>query len=156
MKIRVEYREKFNVYGYTSPLINEASQEYEVNSLRTSYESKLKSNLDDGDSLSFVIWFVDEQHWHYHIGITKWDNFTEEATCVEVPAGYYAVGTVPAGVPDLTAWEQLLKTQLSAAGNIPVVEIVEQDTRKYIESYIDDAGNYEIWAPISDISKIKA
>lgn len=149
MKTRVEFRETFSVYGYTSPMINEASQEREEALLRENYEAKLKSILEDGARLCVVIWFVDEKHWFYHIGVTKWDDFSDEqATCVEVPGGYYAVGTVTTDVPALDAWMQLMKVELSARDNVPVISIVEQETRKYFENYIDEDGNYELWAPI--------
>lgn len=156
MKTRIEYRDTFNVFGYTSPLINEISQTKEVTLLREKYESKLKTILGDGNNLYFVIWFVDEQNWFYHFGVTKWDNFTKEnATCVEVPAGYYIVGKVTADIPALEAWEQLMKIELNLENNVPVVEIIEQETRKYFECYIDNDGNYEIWAPIVDNNATK-
>ena len=145
MKTRVEYKEKFNVYGYTSPLLNEASHEREVTLLRENYESKLKSILKDGDSLNFVIWFEDETHWFYHFGVETWDNFADEdATCVEVSGGYYFVGTFSTDVPISEAWEQLMGVDVNST---PVVEIIEHGTRKYFERF-DKDGNYELWAPI--------
>lgn len=145
MKTRVEYKGTFNVYGYTSSLIDEASQEREVALLHENYGLKLKSILEDGDNLICAIWFVDEQHWFYHLGVTKWKNYiNDNAICLEIPAGYYAVGMVTAGVPALEAWEQLMGTKLNLENNVPVVEIVEQETRKYFEKYIDKDGNYEI------------
>ena len=154
MKTRIEYREKFNIYGYTSPLMNEVSYEREVALLWENYESKLKSILAEGDHLSFVIWFKDEQHWFYHFGVRRWDHFANEnATCVEVPSGYYAVGTAVFDVPVADAWNQLMDARLDAAGNVPVMEILEQANRKYLESYIDKDGNYEVWTPIVDVDE---
>ena len=48
------------MYGYTSPMMNESTYERELAALRENYESKLKSIVEDGDSLGFVIWFADD------------------------------------------------------------------------------------------------
>jgi predicted transcriptional regulator YdeE len=143
MKTKLECREKFYVYGYSSPVINETTHEKEVELLRKTYEDKLRSVSEDDSHLYFVIWFVDENHWIYHFGISKWDSFADsKATCVEVPAGYYAVGTVQEGMPILEAWDEMFKTGFSSIG-----VLVDEENRKYFERF-SKCGNYEIWAPV--------
>jgi len=62
--------------------------------MREKYEDKLRSI---SNHLYFVAWMSKEKVMIYHFGVEAPSSspVTEGATCVEVPAGRFAVATVP-------------------------------------------------------------
>lgn len=144
MKMRLEEKKAFYVSGYSMET-TEATLEKDVLTLREKYEAKLRSI---SDCLYFVSWEKDEK-MIYHFSAPTPNTTTEGMTRVEVPAGHFAIATVPEGMPTLAAWHQFFET-LTPTLNVDI----DMKATHYVE-YFAENGICELWIPVS-VSEVKS
>jgi len=144
MKIRFENREKFKVCGYKI-VSNEENFERDVEPLWNKHENELRKISDSKSCLYGVTWYADEtqEQYFYLVGI-KTDNIQGEMTCIEIPAGYFVVVTIPKGMTRLEAWWKYFE-DVPARGYAP-----DESHRIHFEFH-DEKGNFEIWTPVKPI-----
>jgi len=140
MDMRIEKKDTFYVSGYSMET-SEETLEKDCAMLREKYEDKLRLI---SDRLYFIAWMSKENVMIYHFGVETPDNMpaTEGATCVEIPAAYFAVGTVPKGEPILAAWYKYFETVESTLGIA-----IDVEYPVHFE-YFDENGICELCSPV--------
>jgi len=137
MDVRFENKDRFYVSGY-SVETSEATLERDCAMLREKYEDKLRSI---SDHLYFLAWMTKENVMIYHLGaqVPSRSPATEGATCVEVPAGRFAVATVPEGASVLAAWYGFFELFEKGA---PVLEgaAIDLEFPIHFESFPENGG----------------
>jgi predicted transcriptional regulator YdeE len=144
MDIRLENREAFIVSGY-SVETSEETLEKDCAILREKYEEKLRSI---SNHLYFIAWMEEENVMIYHFGVetSSLAPATEGATCIEVPATRFAVGTVPEGAPILATWHEFFEAfekEIPALGGATI----DLEFPFHFESF-DENGICELRSPI--------
>jgi len=140
MNIRFEDRGAFHVSGF-SVESNESSHEKDIALLRYKHEDNLKAIAEKDSGLYFVTWLTGEDTYIYHFGIEGQDQNLADIIGVEVPAGCFAVATVPAEMPLLEAWGKLFEIDL-----LPLGYNHDPNAGKYFEFH--NNSGVEIWIPV--------
>jgi len=138
MNMRIENRDTFYVSGYAMET-SEETLEKDCALLREKYENKLRGL---SPNLYFAAWMSKDKQMIYQLSVETAGETPEGMTRVEVPAGYFAVGTVPKGASILATWYEFFETVESTLG-------VEIDVEYPIHfEYFDENGTCELWSPI--------
>jgi len=144
MDIRFESRDTFHVSGY-SVETTYSSHEKDTGLLWEKYGDKLKSISENGSCLYGATWYTDKENekYSYLLGIEKQDKtpIDKFATCVEIPAAYYTVATVPDNMTLFDAWVELFEKGL------PSVGCDYKEGEKLFE-FFNEHGVCEIWVPV--------
>ena len=137
--MRFEERNTFFVSGY-SVKTSEASMEKDVALLREKYEDKLRSIAPH---LYLVGWYTENGDAIYLLGVETQNQtpIAEDATCVEVPTGCFAVGAVPEGAPIMAAWGGFFE-------KIPALGAAIDMEHGYFVGCFDENGGCELWTPV--------
>ena len=142
MDLRFERKDAFCVSGYPMET-SEETLEQDCAALREQYENELRKI---SDHLYFAAWMSKDNVMMYLLGVKTSDPSpaTEGATCLEVPAGRFAVATVPKGAPILATWYEFFETGLASLD-------AEMDLEYpfHFESF-DEHGVCELWIPVKN------
>ena len=144
MEINFENRSSFYVSGYFMET-SEETLEKDCAMLRAEYEDKLRAI---SDHLYFLAWMTKEDVMVYLLGVETTSQIpaTEGATCKEVPAGRFAVATVPEGEPVLATWYkffELFEQESPALGGAGI----DLEFPFHCESF-DENGVCKLWIPV--------
>ena len=147
MEIRFESRDKFKVCGYVKET-NLENASNEVGQLWDTYENELRKIPESKSCLYGVMWYTDDTYkrYCYLIGIET-DKIQDDMVSVEIPAGDFAVATVPEEMTDVEAWTDFFFEELPAIGYVP-----NEGHEIYFEFY-DKNGNCELWTSVKPIEK---
>jgi len=138
MDMRFEKRDAFYVSGYSMET-SEESLEKDCAALREKYEDKLRAI---SPRLYFVSWLSKDGNMIYHFSDQTPGETPDGMTRVEVPTGYFAVATVPEGVPILAAWGEFFETGIPALG-----ADIDMNYGIFFE-YFNENGVCELWIPV--------
>ena len=150
MDMRIERKTAFYVSGY-SVETSEASLEKDCAMLREKHEDKLRSISDHLYFASFMLKdgvivspMTEGSVMTYLLGVesTSQNPVTEGAACIEVPATYFAIATVPDGATILTTWHEFFDKGIPSLG-----ATIDMDYNFYLESF-DENGVCELWIPV--------
>ena len=109
--------------------------------LRNKYEESLRAT----DSILYgVTWFVNDERLYYLFG-TKQEYGTEKDS-VYIPAGIFAVATVPNNMPLIQAWVEMWEEN-----GLPSTGYSYIEAEKCFELFGED-GTREIWVPVAKIN----
>jgi len=144
MEINFENRSTFYVSGYFMET-SEETLEKDCAVLRAEHEDKLR---DISDHLYFLAWMTKENIMVYLLGVETTSQIpaTEGATCKEVPAGRFAVATVPENEPILATWHKffgLFGQESSPLGGASI----DVEFPFNFESF-DENGVCKLWIPV--------
>ena len=144
MNIRFENRNKFTVCGYQRET-NSENNDHDLGQLIARHENELR---EISESLYGVMWYTDDTHqrYCYLLGIET-DKCQGDMTCVEVPAGYFAIATVPKGMTGVEAWTEFFFKEIPALGYLP-----DEKHGIYFE-FFDETGDCELWTPLKPMVK---
>ena len=145
MEIRFENRDQFKVYGYVKET-NSENNDQDGGCLWKKHENELRENPESKSCLYGVLWYTDETHQRfcYLLGIET-SKHQSDMVCVEVPAGHFAIATVPKGMTEKDAWTEFFFKEIPERGYAP-----DESHGIYFEFY-DENGNCELWTPIKTI-----
>ncbi|MCL2354032.1 MAG: effector binding domain-containing protein [Defluviitaleaceae bacterium] len=138
MDMRIEKRDAFCVSGYYMET-SEETLERDCALLREKYEGKLRAI---SPNLYFVAWMSADNKMIYQLSVETPGETPEGMNRVEVPAGRFAVGTVPKGANILATWHEFFAT---VEASLDVAIDVEYPIHF---EYFDENGNCELWSPI--------
>ena len=140
MDMRIEKKDTFYVSGYSIET-SEETLERDCATLRDKYEDKLRAI---SPNLYFVAWMSSDNKMIYQLSVETPGETPEGMNRVEVPAGCFAVGTVPKGANILATWHEFFATVESSLG-------VAIDVEYPIHfEYFHENGTCELWSPVVD------
>jgi len=144
MEISFENKSAFYVSGYFMET-SEETLEKDCAMLRAEHENKLQII---SDHLYFLAWMTKENVMVYLLGVETMSQIpaTEGAICKEVPAGCFAVATVPEGEPVLATWYnffELFKQESPILGGASI----DLKFPFNFESF-DENGVCKLWIPV--------
>ena len=142
MNIRFEQRKPFFVSGYSMET-SEETLEKDCATLREKYEDKLRTI---SNHLYFIAWMGEEETMIYHFGVEVPDlnPVTSGATCVEIPASRFIVGTVPEGASVLATWYEFFEKGIPSSG-----AEIDIEFPYHFESF-DEKGSCTLWTPVKE------
>ena len=142
MDLRFENKPAFYVSGYPMET-SEETLEKDCAMQREKYENKLRAI---SDRLYFASWMSDEGKMVYLLGVeaASQTSATDGATCIEVPAGRFAIAKVPKDAPILATWYEFFDKGLTSLG-----AEIDMEYPYYFESF-DEHGACELWIPVKE------
>ncbi|MCL2445813.1 MAG: hypothetical protein FWD06_03475 [Oscillospiraceae bacterium] len=136
MDIRLEQRDCFAISGYLieTPATDESYDAKSI-ALREQHEEALRQNHA---VLYGATWFTSDEKLYYLFGAAASSAAKDS---VSIPAGLFAVATVPADMPLIHAWGAMWETGLPSIG----YDYIEAE--KCFELFGEN-GAREIWVPV--------
>jgi len=147
MNIRFENRNKFTVCGYQTET-NSENNGHDLGQLFARHENELREVSESKSRLYGVMWYTDDTHqrYCYLLGIET-NKCQGDMVCVEVPAGYFAVASVPKGMTEVEAWTDFFFNEIPALGYLP-----DEKHGIYFELF-SETGDCELWTPVKSAEK---
>jgi len=144
MKIRIEKRDSFTIVGYQiETLATDESYDTKSIDLRKKHEESLRAN----DAILYgATWFTDDEKLYYLFGAARNDGAEQKenvgSDSVSIPAGLFAIATVPKDMPLIQAWVEMWEEN-----GLPSTGYKYIEAEKCFELFGED-GVREIWVPV--------
>ena len=143
MEMRLEERSCFTISGYLiETFATDESYDEKSMALRKQYEESLRANAT---VLYGATWFINDEKLYYLFGVEQ-ENKTEKDS-ISIPAGLFAVVTVPKGMPLIQAWVETWEEN-----GLPSTGYDYIEGEKCFELF-GEAGVREIWVPVSKVTR---
>jgi len=143
MEMRIEKRNAFYVSGY-SVETSEETLEKDCKMLREKYEDKLRKI---SPCLYFIAWMSKDNKMIYQLSVETPGETPDGMMRVEIPAGHFAVGTVPKGEPVLATWYKFFETVEASLG-----VTIDAEYPIHFERF-DENDICELWSPIVKLTE---
>ncbi|MCL2559675.1 MAG: GyrI-like domain-containing protein [Turicibacter sp.] len=138
MKMRLEERAGFTISGYLiETLTTDESYDEKSMALRQQYEGSLRT---DTSVLYGATWFTNDEKLFYLFGVEQENNSRKDS--VIIPAGLFAVATVPKEMPLIQAWVETWEED-----GLPAMGCDYIEGEVCFELFRED-GIREIWVPV--------
>ena len=141
MEIRIEQRDDFTIHGYLiETLATDESYDAKSIDLRSEHEASLRATAA---VLYGATWFTDEGELYYLFGAAE--ELDARHDSVLIPAGVFAVATVPDDMPLIQAWTEMWEEK-----GLPATGYRYIEAAKCFELF-GAAGLREIWVPVEKV-----
>jgi len=138
MEMRLEKRDSFTITGYLiETLPTDDGYDTKCIALRDKHEAALRKN---NAILYGATWFTETENLYYLFGAQQEMHGDAGISNVDIPAGLFAVATVPADMPLIQAWNEMWATGLPSIGYTYI------EGEKCFELFGEN-GVREIWVP---------
>ena len=138
MDIRIEKRDGFTIYGFLiETLATDESYDAKSIDLRKKHEESLRATATE---LYGATWFTNDEKLYYLFGVTEEKSTAKDS--VSIPAGLYAVATVPNDMPLIQAWVEMWEEN-----GLPSTGYSYIEAAKCFELF-GEGGLREIWVPV--------
>lgn len=138
MVIRIEKRDGFTIGGYLiETLATDESYDAKSIDLRNKHEESLRAN---NAVLYGATWFTNDKKLYYLFGAEQEGNTGNDS--VDIPAGLFAVATVPEDMPLIQAWVEMWEES-----GLPSTGYSYIEAEKCFELFGEN-GVREIWVPV--------
>ena len=136
MDIRIEKRDAFTICGY---LIETLATDESYNSKSIDLRNKHEKSLCENNSVLYgATWFTNDEKLYYLFGAEQKNAAGKDS--VSIPAGLYAVATVPPNMPVIQAWVEMWEEK-----GLPSTGYNYIEAEKCFELF---GENTEIWVPV--------
>ena len=142
MDIRIEKRDGLTISGYLiKTLATDESYDVKSKDLRNKHEESLRAS----DNILYgATWFTDDEQLYYLFGVEQENNVLKDS--VSIPAGIFAVATVPKDMPLIQAWAELFEEK-----GLPTTGYSYIEAEKCFELFGKN-GVREIWVPVKKLN----